>query len=184
VANSKWLSVVQSVAPALATALGGPLAGSAVAAVSTAIFGRPDASEEEIEEALVRPDQNTLLQLRQANAQFEIQLRELDLDLERIAAADRSDARTRDIATKDYAAPILAAIIVAGFFGLIAALFLGAPPDASRSALDIMLGQLSGAFFAIVTYYYGTSLGSKRKTDLFAKAAEAEVDRVSRRPTP
>jgi hypothetical protein len=157
----------------LATALGGPLAGAATAAVSDAIFGKTDASEKEISEALSRPDSETLLRLQEADQRFQKEMASMQVDLERIAAADRSDARTRDIATKDGMPAAIGSLVTLGFFGLLAALVFYEPPVANAEALYIMLGSLGTAFTGIVTYYFGSSVGSKQKTDLFANIESA-----------
>ena len=164
-----WKLVVRSVAPALATALGGPLAGTATAAVSNAIFGKPDASEQQIEEALTRADPDTLLKLKEADSNFEVWMGQINVDLERIAATDRADARTRDIAAKDYAAPVLAGLITVGFFALLASFFFITPPSEAETVLQIMLGALGASYLSVVTYYFGSSAGSKQKTELFER---------------
>ena len=175
--NDTWINVVRSVAPALATALGGPLAGTATAAVSNAVFGRPDASAEQLDEALDRADPETLLKLKEADQQFKVEMKKVDVDLERIAAADRSDARTREIAVKDQMPAAIGSLVTLGFFGLLAALVFYEPPVANAEALYIMLGSLGTAFTGIVTYYFGSSVGSKQKTDLFANIEGAKLRR-------
>jgi hypothetical protein len=168
---------VRSVAPALATALGGPLAGTATAAVSNAIFGRPDASQGQIEEALDRADPDTLLKLKEADQRFASDMAEIEVDLERIAASDRADARTREIAVSDKMPAAIGSLVTLGFFGLLAALVFYQPPVANAEALYIMLGSLGTAFTGIVTYYFGSSVGSKHKTDLFANLEGAKLRR-------
>jgi hypothetical protein len=44
-----WKDVVRNVAPALGSALLGPAAGAALRAVSTALLGKPDGTEAEVE---------------------------------------------------------------------------------------------------------------------------------------
>ena len=56
-----WKSVVRTVAPTLATALGGPLAGAAVQALSVALLGRPDGTEQEVAEAVLTGGADALL---------------------------------------------------------------------------------------------------------------------------
>lgn len=46
-----WKAIVKTVAPALGTALGGPLAGTAVKVLSEALLGHSDGKEEEIARA-------------------------------------------------------------------------------------------------------------------------------------
>ena len=56
---SGWKSIVGTVAPALATALGSPLAGMAVAAIGSAL-GLTESSEETVSAAIVKatPEQD------------------------------------------------------------------------------------------------------------------------------
>jgi len=81
-AKGGWKSLVRAVAPALATALGTPLAGLAVAAISDAVLGKPDGSEQEVEAALAVAGPDVLLRLKDADRAFTLRMRELDIDLE------------------------------------------------------------------------------------------------------
>lgn len=47
-------------------------------------------------------------------------------------------------------------------------------PVASRDVLNIMLGSLGTAWISIIAYYFGSSNGSSRKTELLAKAPAVE----------
>ena len=63
----------------------------------------------------------------------------------------------------------LAFVVTAGFFGCI---WLVIERDVSgnmRDALLILIGNLSGAFLAVVTYYFGSSSGSAQKNTLLAQ---------------
>jgi len=62
----EWRKIVGAVAPTLATALGGPLAGMAVSAVSDALLGKPNGSEGEIAAALQAGGGEALARLREA----------------------------------------------------------------------------------------------------------------------
>ena len=76
-----WKKVVGAVAPGLATALGGPLAGVAVSALSEQLLGRPDGSEAEVATALRVGGSDALLKLKDAEQAFQTRMRELPLDL-------------------------------------------------------------------------------------------------------
>lgn len=52
--NIDWKEIVRAVAPTLATALGGPLAGVATSEISNAILGKSDGTEAELGDALVK----------------------------------------------------------------------------------------------------------------------------------
>lgn len=86
-----WKKIVGTVAPVLATALGGPLAGMATKAVATAVLGRDDATEAEIAAAVANASPEQLLALRKADADFAMRMKELDIDLEQLAAQAAAD---------------------------------------------------------------------------------------------
>lgn len=165
-----WKDVVGAVAPTLATALGGPLAGAAVTALSSKLLGREDGSEDEVAAAVMTGSGDTLVKIKQADQEFAVRMRELDVDLERLHQTDRADARRREQATGDSWTPrILASIVTVGFFGVLAWLLRYGKPDTGGDALLVMLGALGGAWASIIAYYFGSSAGSAEKTALLAK---------------
>ena len=91
------LNLVRTVAPTIATAVGGPLAGMATRAISEALLGKPDGTEEELAQAAANATPEQLLALKKAEQDFAVRMRELDIDLERIANEDRNSARDREI---------------------------------------------------------------------------------------
>lgn len=166
-----WRKVVATVAPALGTALGGPLGGMAAAAVSDALLGKPNGTEGEIAAALTAGGPEALLRLRQADQAFAQRMRELDIDLERVHQADRAGARDREAKTGDSWTPrLLAFAVTAGFFGVLAWLLVHGKPEHGGDALLVMLGSLGTAWAAITSYYFGSSAGSAAKTGLLGRA--------------
>ena len=164
------LSLVRTVAPSLASAVGGPLAGMAVRTISDALLGKPDGTEAELAEAAAKATPEQLLALKQAEQDFAVRMRELDIDLERISNADRDSARNREVATKDWTPRILAGLITVGYFGaLFYMLRNGLPPQGGSEAMLVMLGTLGTAWGGVVAYYFGSSAGSKEKTDALNK---------------
>jgi len=162
-----WKSVVRTVAPGLATALGGPLAGVAASALSDALLGRPDGSEADISQAMAVGGADALVKIKAAEQAFQVRMRELDIDLERIHQADRDGARKREAASGDTWTPRLLAIgITCGFFGVLSWLLAQGKPETGGDALLVMLGALGGAWASVVAYYFGSSAGSREKTAL------------------
>ena len=94
---------------------------------------------------------------------------ELEIDLERIVAGDRDSARKREVALGDHTPKILAAAITIGFFGILFWMFVHGVPKNGNEALLLMLGALQTAFTGVIAYYFGSSAGSKAKTDAMAK---------------
>lgn len=112
-----WKNIIGTVAPAIATALGGPLAGLGVTAVGKALGLGDGASEEEVAAAVGKASPEQLVNLKKANLEFQARLKELDVDLERIAMTDRASARKREASTGDSWTPRLLAVLVIGLFG-------------------------------------------------------------------
>jgi hypothetical protein len=158
------LNLVRTVAPSIATAVGGPLAGMATRAISEALLGKPDGTEDELLSAAKSATPEQLLALKQAEQSFVVKMRELDLDLERISNEDRNSARNREIKTGDYTPKLLAAAVTFGFFGVLFWMIANGLPANGGEAMLVMLGTLGTAWGAIVSYYFGSSAGSREKT--------------------
>ena len=169
----KLLDLVRTVAPSIATAVGGPLAGMATRAISEALLGKPDGTEDELVEAAKNATPEELLALKQAEQSFVVRMRELDVDLERIANEDRSSARDREVKTGDWTPKALAAAVTLGFFGVLSYMISNGLPQHGGEAMLVMLGTLGTAWGAIISYYFGSSAGSKEKTDALNKVAKA-----------
>lgn len=161
--------LLQQVAPTLATALGGPLAGLATKTLSEALFGKADASVDDMVSALGSASPETLAKLKEVDADFQVQMRKLDIDLAAIDAKDRDSARRREVETKDSTPKFLALAVVVGFFSVLTILALYGMPQRGGDAILIMIGSLGAAFTAIVSYYYGSSVGSAAKNELLKK---------------
>ena len=153
------------IAPTIATALGGPLAGIAVKTLSSVLFGHENGTEEEISVAMAAATPDQLAALKKIDADFKAHMKELDIDLERIAAGDRDSARQMQSATKDWVPKVLAVVITFGFFGILIWMLLNGMPKTGTEALLMMLGALGTAWTGVVNFYYGSSAGSKAKTD-------------------
>lgn len=158
--------LIGAVAPTLATAMGGPLAGMAVKTVSQALLGRNDGTQEEVMEALTNATPEQLARLKEIDASFKIRMRELDIDLERLVVQDRDSARRREIETRDWTPKILAFSILGGYFACLFWLLGRGMPGSGSESVIMMLGALSQTVTAVVAYYFGSSVGSRQKDNI------------------
>ncbi|HLZ07942.1 MAG TPA: hypothetical protein VKT80_05090 [Chloroflexota bacterium] len=114
-------------------------------------------------------------QLQEAENQYKVQMQSMGYqhedDLAKIAADDRASARTMQTQTRSWVVPTLACLITVGFFGLLVMTMYHVPPSGSEKILDVMTGSLGTAWIMVVTYFFGSSAGSDRKTELLAGAA-------------
>ena len=160
----EWL---KQIAPTVATALGGPLAGMAVAAVSKAIGVDESKVGDLINNNKLTADQ--IAQVKIAEIELQKQAQELGLNFESLAVDDRKSAREMQATTRSIVPPVLAAIVTLGFFGIMVMMLLG-KVDSNNPAILMMLGSLGTAWTGIIAYYFGSSAGSQAKTDLLSKA--------------
>jgi hypothetical protein len=158
-----WL---KQIAPTVASALGGPLAGMAVSAISKAVGVDEDKVQDLISSNKMSAEQ--IAQVKLAEIELQKQAQELGLNFEKLAVEDRNSARTMQMATRSIVPPALAATITVGFFGILVMMLLG-KLDGNNPTILMMLGSLSTAWTGIIAYYFGSSAGSQAKTDLLAK---------------
>lgn len=175
--NFDWKAVIRTVAPALATALGTPLAGMATKVITDALLGADatDTSDEAIAMAVQSGGPDALIKLKEAELQFRRDMAKLEIDLEQIAAGDRASARQREATTGDVWTPrVLASGVTIGFFGVLVWLLAYGIPENGGEALLVMLGSLGTAWAGVISYYFGSSAGSRHKSDLLAQSEPAK----------
>ena len=166
-----WRAIVGTVAPGLATALGGPLAGMAAAAISDALLGKPNGSEGEIVTALQAGGPDALLKLKQANQAFALEMRRLEISVEQLHQTDRNSARQANVQGGIQGRVfVLVLVIFASVLGIEAAvLFYGVPPSVDGQIVGRILGTLDAVLMAALFYVFGSSAGSAAKTELLGK---------------
>jgi len=158
-----WL---KQIAPTIATAMGGPLAGMAVSAISKAIGVEPEKVGDLISNNKLTAEQ--IAQVKIAEIELQKQAQELGLNFEKLAVEDRKSARDMQMATRSWVPPLLAASVTVGFFGILGMMLLG-KVDSNNPAILMMLGSLGTAWTGIIAYYFGSSAGSQAKTEMLGK---------------
>lgn len=160
---SNWKETLAAVAPTLASALGGPLAGSVVSVIGNKLLGVEDATESQIAEAIKKASPEQLVALQKINNQYEIDMKSLDV---------QNTEGARNLAIKTSMAPqvTLSTIYTVGYFGLMAALLSGKvsiPVDIDDMVMTL-LGIMTAAQAQIMNFWFGSSSGSKEKTNKLA----------------
>jgi hypothetical protein len=178
-AKIDWKKIVGAVAPTLATALGGPLAGIAVKTIATQVLGKSDASEDEVEAAILGADPQTLIRLKEVELEFKATMVNAGIKLEEIASSDRASARDREVKAQDSWTPrVLATVIVGGFLWCVYAVLSGYISDLKDPMIATLVGTMIGYTSAkadqIVSYYFGSSASSKAKDETISTIAKME----------
>ncbi len=147
-----------TVAPMLASAVGGPLAGAATSAIISALGLAPDTTQEAAAAAVVGANADQLLALKKADQDFAEKMAQLQIDASKLTYDDRANARARETAVRDYTPAALAAGITAGFFALLGLMAFRDLPSGNTQILNIMLGSLGAGFTMVLSYYFGASV--------------------------
>jgi hypothetical protein len=129
----------------------------AVKAVSSALFGHQDASEDEIMAAMGTATPDQLTALKKIDADFKVQMKSLDIDLEKIAASDRDSARNMQIQTHDWTPRVIAIVVILAWVFIQWHLFNSVIPDTMRELIARVLGTLDASLTLVLSYYFGSS---------------------------
>jgi hypothetical protein len=155
------LGILKGVAPLLATAVAGPAGGAAVGWIASKL-GIPDDTIEGVTKALT------------GNPEMVMKLKELDLEYAKLDAQDRDSARKAyaQIATSEHATkldkvvvPVLALGVVGLAFTLIGVLMFVNTPTDQQQIIIFALGFITSAAGQVLSFYFGSSQGSKDKTE-------------------
>lgn len=172
---SKIGNLVAGVAPTIAGALAGPfgpVASLAVTALIKAIGLGDDATPDDLQAALVSGKPELLMQLRAAEQDFQLKLKQADIDMEKVFAQDRASAREREVAVRDWAPAVIASVVVTGFFLVLGTMAFFVLPVENKDALMLMVGGLIGSFAGIIAYYFGSSPGQQQRANALSRLAE------------
>jgi len=161
----KAKSILSVVAPTLGTVIGSPIGGMAVRVVAKTLLGKENATEQEVSQALEMATPAQLASLKKADQAFKIQMKELEVDVEKIHSGDRDSARKRQIALGDHTPTVLAILTMTAFFGYIGAVTFLPTPNADIGLINVAIGWLGGSSSTVVAYYFGSSSGSKQKNE-------------------
>ena len=146
-------NVVGQIAPSLGATIGGPLGGMATKVICEALGC--ENSPKAINHAIQQASPEQLLKIKQAEKDFEIKMKELDVDVFRIEAEDKKDARKNF--SKDWTARIMGIAVIGGFLGYVFLVTLQPPEQNSEALINLVLGYLGGLASAIVSFYFGAS---------------------------
>ena len=154
-------NLVGAVAPTLGSALAGPLGGQAASVVAKVLGCNTDPKS--INNAIQNATPEQMLELKKAEQAFEVQMRELDVDVFKLEVADGQDARNKF--SKDWTARIMGIAVVGGFMGYIFLVTLQPPEQNSEALINLVLGYLGGLASAVISFYFGASNTSNNEKE-------------------
>ena len=154
-------NIVGAVAPTLGTALGGPMGGMAAKTIAS-VLGCDD-NPKAIEKAVQAATPEQMLELKKAEQAFEVQMKELDVNVFELEVADTQDARKAF--SKDWTTRIMGIATLGGFLGYIFLVTLQPPEQNSEALINLVLGYLGGLASAVISFYFGASNGGDKKDE-------------------
>lgn len=183
--NFNLKTALSSIAPTIATMLGGPLAGTAVTALESALGLAPGSGADAVTAAVAQgmtPEQISAVRAADQHhlevmGQQGIDLVKINNDFQQAQdtamSADRDSARKMQIATHSPMPAILTTVLTLGFFAVLIARMYKVLPNAGDPIVDQMIGTLLAVWAASVAYWVGTTRASATKDATIQTQAKA-----------
>lgn len=181
-----WKAIVRTVAPTIASAFGTPLAGMGLTAILNAILPpdtpKPVDPESYLAQALQSATPELMLKIKEAENKFVVDMKTLNIELEKLPNADRASARDLKAKIMQYGKwdyePVLA-LFVCCAFGY-AEYWVFAYADSVHSMepnqavlIGRVLGIVDASFMTLLYFRWGNSRASEQKNETISNMAQA-----------
>lgn len=164
-----WKAMVGNVAPVLGTALGGPFGGMAGKFIADAL----GTTLQELPDVILNATPDQMMKIKNADQEFKMRMRELDISEEQLNQKDRDSARELAKSTALTPQVIISSIFIIGFVIVLYSVFSGKASltDMQQQMANILIGILSAGIVQVMNFWFGSSAGSKEKTNLMSNKA-------------
>ena len=146
----------------------------ATKALSQALLGNESGSEDDLKAAMSNASPEQLSVLKKIDADFKVQMKSLDIDLEALAVDDRKSARSMQTETKDWIPRALSVSVTLGYFSIIGYVLVSGLPMNGSEVLLMLLGTLSAGWTGVMAFYFGSSSGSQKKDSMIYNSTPKE----------
>lgn len=170
-----WIDTIKKIAPTVASALVGPLGGAAVTAIGE-LFGMAEPTQDKIK-AMIENGQMTgqqIADLRTLEMTLKAEEAERGFKYAELEYKDRDSARKANVdggtAVMLFWLSLILLVMTLG--AELVVLFNGYPAALPQIIVGRVLGLMDSVALMVLSYWYGTSNGSSRKTDLLSQAAK------------
>ena len=145
--------LVGELAPTIGAALGGPVGGAAASMLADVLGCDP--TPQKIERALQQATPEQLAEIKKAELDFEVRMKELEVDVFALETKDIQDAR--DSFSEDWTARAIALLSILLFGGYVLLVTLQPADDNDLNVVNLVLGYLGGIVSSVVSFYFGAS---------------------------
>ena len=156
-----WKKTLASIAPTIATALGGPFAGAATKFLAGKFLGDESASEADLDQFISTANPETLLAIKNSDNEFKLSMEKMGVDIFQIEADEKKNARSEH--KHSYMPAVLSIGLSLVVAGIVYMLFYLSPPEGSRDVLFMLLGVVIKEWGGAMQYWFGTTRSSANK---------------------
>jgi hypothetical protein len=154
----KIKGLVGELAPTLGAALGGPVGGAAAGMLAEVLGCDP--TPQKLNKALSQATPEQLAEIKKAELDFEVRMKELEVDVFALETKDIQHAR--ESFSEDWTARSIAILSILLFGGYVFLVTLQPADDNDLNVVNLVLGYLGGIVSSVVSFYFGASKsGSK-----------------------
>ena len=154
----KIKGLVGQLAPTLGAALGGPVGGAAAGMLAEVLGCDP--TPQKLARALSQATPEQLAEIKKAELDFEVRMKELEVDVFALETKDIQHAR--ESFSEDWTARSIAILSILLFGGYVLLVTLQPADDNDLNVVNLVLGYLGGIVSSVVSFYFGASKsGSK-----------------------
>lgn len=150
--------LIGDLAPTLGAALGGPVGGAAATMLADVLGCDP--TPQKIEKALQQATPEQLAEIKKAELDFEVRMKELEVDVFALETKDAQHAR--ESFKEDWTARAIALLSVSLFGGYIFMVTIQPPEANDDGIVNLILGYLGGIVSSVVAFYFGASKTSNK----------------------
>ena len=146
-------SLVGDLAPTIGAALGGPVGGAAAGMLADVLGCDP--TPQKIEKALQQATPEQLAEIKKAELDFEVRMKELEVDVFALETKDIQNAR--ESFSEDWTARAIALLSILLFGGYVLLVTIQPPEANDDGIVNLVLGYLGGIVSSVISFYFGAS---------------------------
>ena len=153
----KFGGLLKALAPSLGSAIGGPMGGMAVKMVASKL-GIKKTDTQSIEEALEEATPEQLEEIKVAEKEFALKMKQMNVDVFAKQVEDTQDARK--VFGNDPIPKLFAMVALVGFLGYVFLVTIQ-PENNNDATINLVLGYLGGLVSGISAFFFGSNNSGK-----------------------
>ena len=154
----KFGSLLKALAPSLGSAIGGPMGGMAAKMVAKKL-GIKKTDTKSIEQAIETAGPDTIEGLQTLDKEFELKMKQLDIDVFAKQVEDVQDARK--VFGDDPIPKLFAMLALVGFLAYVFLVTMQEPESNDDAIVNLVLGYLGGLVSGSSAFFFGANNSRK-----------------------